>query len=77
MDGTSVVGGAAGVNVAVTGTKAVGVKVVSTPGGVDVGPPVGGKGTQAAAKNRKMDRKWNKALFFTLFSSCKLTLFPG
>jgi hypothetical protein len=63
------VGGTAGVNVAVTGTKAVGVRVLSTPPGVDVGPPAGGKGTQAVANNRGMYSNCKKALLFILVSS--------
>jgi hypothetical protein len=66
----SVVGGVCGVKVAVTGIKAVGVRVMSAPGGVDVGSAAGVKGTQAAANNIvAVYRKCKKTLLFILNSS--------
>jgi hypothetical protein len=60
---TSVVGGVWGVKVAVTGIKAVGVRVMSAPGGVEVGSAAGVNGTQAAANT-----------IVAVYSNCKKTL---
>ena len=67
---TSVVGGVCGVKVAVMGIKAVGVRVMSAPGGVEVGSAGGVNGIQAAANTIvAVHRKYSKALVFILNSS--------